>query len=125
MFTVIERVEMVEAQQLGHRRAPILSLWLPSLMEAFFRGSHPSNFVTCGFSKSYNQAAEVPSSKREVQVPAQPIDKLQNHAAFRRDHAFHHDLSAPFITAIEILSLCTSMPIYFLLSIEGVPFCRD
>jgi site-specific recombinase XerC len=32
---------------------------------------------------------------------------------------------APFITAIEMLSLCTSIPIYFLLSIEGVPFCRD
>src|SRR5260370_19890271 len=31
---------------------------------------------------------------------------------------------APFITAIEMLSLCTSIPIYFLLSIEGVPFCR-
>src|SRR5579864_7073261 len=31
---------------------------------------------------------------------------------------------APFLTAIEMLSLCTSMPIYFLLSIEGVPFCR-
>src|ERR1700686_3092393 len=32
---------------------------------------------------------------------------------------------APFITAIEMLSLCTSIPIYFLLSIEGVPFRRD
>src|SRR4030095_13608180 len=50
----------------------ILSLWLPSLMESFFRGSHTSNFVTCGFSKSYNQAAEVPSSKREVHAPRNP-----------------------------------------------------
>jgi len=40
-----------------------LSFWLPSLMDLFFRGSHTTNFVTCGFNKSYNQAAEVPSSK--------------------------------------------------------------
>ncbi len=30
---------------------------------------------------------------------------------------------AAFLTAIEMLSLCTSMPIYFLRSIEGAPFC--
>jgi hypothetical protein len=29
-----------------------------------------------------------------------------------------------FITAIEILSLCTSMPIYLVLVIKGVPFWR-
>src|ERR1017187_562094 len=28
-------------------------------------------------------------------------------------------------TAIEMVSLCTSIPIYFVLSMEGVPFCRD
>src|SRR5271154_1793531 len=32
-------------------------------------------------------------------------------------------LPEEFRTAMEILSLCTSMPIYFLLSIEGAPFC--
>src|ERR1700739_4955844 len=31
-------------------------------METFFRGSHTTSFVTCGFSRSYNQAAQVPSS---------------------------------------------------------------
>jgi hypothetical protein len=31
---------------------------------------------------------------------------------------------AAFLTAIEMLSLCTPVWIYFLLSIEGVPFCR-
>jgi hypothetical protein len=30
-------------------------------------------------------------------------------------------LPTKFITAIEILSLCTSMPIYLLLVIKGVP----
>jgi hypothetical protein len=31
-------------------------------MDLFFRGSHTTNFVTCGFSESYNQAAEVPEN---------------------------------------------------------------
>jgi len=31
--------------------------------------------------------------ERALQVSAQPIDKLQNHARFCLDDAFHHDLS--------------------------------
>src|SRR6266404_368369 len=31
--------------------------------------------------------------ERDIQVSAQSIEKLQNHAGFRFDHAFHHDLS--------------------------------
>src|SRR5258708_3656003 len=31
---------------------------------------------------------------------------------------------AAFMTAIEMLSLCTSMPIYLVLVIKGVPFWR-
>src|ERR1043166_1290871 len=41
-------------------------------MDLFFRGSHSTNFVTCGFSKSYNQAAEVPSSKVTCKSPRSP-----------------------------------------------------
>jgi hypothetical protein len=61
--------------------------------QRFFRGSHTTNFVTWGFSRSYDRDAEVPSSKRNAQASAQPIDKLQNHAGFRLDDTFHHDLS--------------------------------
>jgi hypothetical protein len=31
--------------------------------------------------------------KSDVQVSAQSIEKLQNHAGFRFDHTFHHDLA--------------------------------
>src|SRR5882672_11013337 len=94
-------------------------------MEAFFRGSHTNNFVTCGFSKSYNQAAEVPSSNVTCTSPRSPSINCRIMLAFV---SITHSITifpSPFITAIEMLSLCTSMPIYFLLSIEGVPFCRD
>jgi len=40
--------------------------------EAFFRGSHTTNFITSGFSKSYNQAAEVPSSNVTCTSPRSP-----------------------------------------------------
>src|SRR5216683_1565469 len=30
--------------------------------------------------------------KRDVQIPAQSVDTLQNHTGFRLDDAFHHDL---------------------------------
>ncbi len=62
----------IEAQRnsSANLRASILSLWLPSLMDLFFRGSHTTNFVTCGFKRSYNQAAQVRSSK--VRLPFTP-----------------------------------------------------
>ena len=94
-------------------------------MEAFFRGSHTTNFVTCGFSKSYNQAAEVPSSNVTCTSPRSPSINCRIMLAFVSITHSIPIFPAPFITAIEMLSLCTSIPIYFLLSIEGVPFCRD
>src|SRR5205814_9725075 len=39
------------------------SLLFPSLSRAFFRGLHTTNLSTCGLSRSYSQAAQVPSSK--------------------------------------------------------------
>src|ERR1700683_3721341 len=92
-------------------------------MEAFFRGSHTTNFVTCGFNKSYNQAAEVPSSNVTCKSPRSPSINCRIMLAFV---SMTHSITifpAPFLTAIEMLSLCTSIPIYFLLSIEGAPFC--
>jgi len=53
---------MIQAQQLGQPPCVNLVALCCLFMEAFFRGSHTTNFVTCGFSKSYNQAAQVPSS---------------------------------------------------------------
>src|SRR5580693_358077 len=92
-------------------------------MEAFFRGSHTTNSVTCGFSKSYNQAAQVPSSNVRCRSPRSPSINCRITVAFV---SITHSITifpASFLTAIEMLSLCTSIPIYFLLSIEGVPFC--
>src|ERR1700692_627713 len=83
-------------------------------MEAFFRGSHTTNSVTCGFSKSYNQAAQVPSSNVRCKSPRSPLINCRIMLTFV---SITHSITifpAPFLTAIEMLSLCTSIPIYFL-----------
>src|ERR1700736_1498897 len=81
-------------------------------MEAFFRGSHTTNFVTCGFNRSYNQAAEVPSSNVTCTSPRSPSINCRIMLAFV---SMTHSITifpALFLTAIEMLSLCTSIPIY-------------
>src|SRR5712691_3245050 len=63
--------------------------------------------------------------KRDVQVSRSPSINCRIMLAFVSTTHSITIFPAPFITAIVMLSLCTSIPIYFLLSIEGVPFCRD
>src|SRR5712672_534749 len=89
-------------------------------MEAFFRGSQTINSVTCGFSRSYSQAAEVPSSNVTCKSPRRPSIHCRIMLAFV---SMTHSITifpAAFITAIEMLSLCTSIPIYLVLVIKGV-----
>src|SRR6476620_10554000 len=90
-------------------------------MDLFFRGSHTTNLLTCGFNKSYNQAAEVPSSKVTCTSPRSPsINCTIMLALVSMTHSIT-TLPTAFRTAIEMLSLCTSIPIYLVLVIKGVP----
>src|SRR6266436_3286090 len=90
-------------------------------MDLFFRGSHTTNFVTCGFNRSYNQAADVPSSKVTCKSPRSPSIDCRIMLAFVSMTDSITTLPTEFMTAIEILSLCTSIPIYLmLLVIKGV-----
>src|SRR5215510_2754825 len=52
--------------------ASIRSPLLPSFSRAAFRGLHTTPSVTCGFSRSYNQAAQVPSSNVTRKSPRSP-----------------------------------------------------
>src|SRR5580658_8550997 len=113
---------MMEAQQLGQPARVDLVTLVASLREAFLRGSHTTNFVTCGFNRSYNQAPEVPSSNVTCKSPRSPSKNCRIRLAFV---SMTHSITifpAPFRTAIEILSLCTSMPIYLVLVIKGCSF---
>src|ERR1035437_9112378 len=101
-------------------RASIWSFLFPCL--AFFRGSHTTSFVTCGFSRSYNQVAQVPSSKVTCNSPRRPW--IKSRMTFALVSITHSITSFPesFLTAIEILSLCTSIPIYLVPVIKGCSF---
>src|SRR5271167_4147379 len=91
-------------------------------MDLFFRGSHTTNLVTCGFKRSYSQAAQVPSSNVTCKFPRSPSINCRIMLAFV---SMTHSITifpAAFLTAIEILSLCTSMPIYLVLVIKGCSF---
>src|ERR1700676_1981667 len=94
-------------------------------MEAFFRGSHTTNFVTWGFSKSYNQAAEVPSSNVTCKSPRSPSKNCKIMLAFVSMTHSIPIFPETFMTAIEILSLCTSIPIYLVLVIKGCSFLDE
>src|SRR6266436_4472923 len=89
-------------------------------MEAFFRGSQTINSVTCGFRRSYSQAAEVPSSNVTCKSPRSPSIHCKIMLAFVSTTHSITIFPAAFITATEMLSLWTSIPIYLVLVIKGV-----
>src|ERR1700747_2901786 len=92
-------------------------------MDLFFRGSHTTNFVTCGFNSSYSQAAQVPSSNVTCKSPRSPSRNCRIMLAFVSMTHSITILPTAFLTAIKILSFLTSMPIYLtLLFIKGCSF---
>src|ERR1700691_1700037 len=114
---------MFERSNSASLRASMRSLLLPSLSRAFRRGLHTTSSVTCGLIRSYDQAAQVPSSKVTCRLPRRPLRKSRMVMALVSIVDSMTSLPEEFSTAIEIASLCTSIPIYFTLSIEGAPFC--
>src|ERR1700722_7369344 len=93
-------------------------------MEAFFRGSHTTNFVMCGLNRAYSQAAQVPSSNVTCSSPRSPLMNCRMMLAFVSTTHSSTILPAEFMTAMEMLSLWTSMPIYFVSFIGDAPFGR-
>ena len=63
-------------------RASTRSFLLPAFSSAFFRGSHTTTLVTRGLSKSYSQAALIPSSKVTHRLPRSPWMNSRTVAAF-------------------------------------------
>src|SRR5215472_15690412 len=106
--------------------ASIRSLLLPSLSNAFFRGLQTATPDTRGFSRSYNQAAQVPSSKVTRKSPRSPSMNCKMVLALVSMTLSNTTFPTELLTQIEMLSLCTSMPIYLTLVIKkGDPFWRS
>src|SRR6516225_5659199 len=101
-------------------RASIRSLLLPFLT-AFFRVLHTRTSVTWDFSRSYNQVAQVPSSKTR-KSPRSPSRKCRRVLALVSMTHSITILPREFLTAIEVLPVCTSIPIYLTLVIKECSF---
>src|SRR6516162_6984487 len=102
-------------------RASIRSLLLPFLT-AFFRVLHTRTSVTRGFSRSYNQVAQVPSSKTTRKSPRSPSMNCRRVLPLVSMTPSITIFPREFLTAIEVLSVCTSIPIYLTLVIKGCSF---
>src|ERR1700751_3769153 len=81
-LAVVDRLEIIKATDRRVFGALISSLLLPCLSSAFLRGLQTTTLATCGLSKSYNHAAEVPSSKVTYNVPWSPAKKSRMVDAF-------------------------------------------
>ena len=113
---------MFERNNSASFRASMRSLLLPSLSKAFRRGLHHQQLGDVRLDQVIQPGSPRTFFQRHVQTSAQTFQKIQNGAGLGFDRTFHHQLAQPFRTAIVIASLCTSIPIYFTLSIEGAPF---
>src|SRR5215472_14673298 len=92
--------------------ASTLSFLLPSFNRAFRRGLQTSTSCTCGFSRSYSQAAQVPSSQVTCSSPRRPWINCRRLVALVSTMDSIASLPPSLRTAITIASLCTSIPIY-------------
>src|SRR5579864_636860 len=88
------------------------SFLFPSFNRAFLRGSLTTTRVTCGWSRSYSQAAQVPSSKFTCKLPRRPRKHWRIVSALVSRMASITSLPVQSRTATEIVAWCTSSPIY-------------
>src|SRR5664279_4687724 len=120
---MVDRAQISPAQQIGELARVNPVALVAFLQQRVFRGSHTTSSVTCGFSKSYSQADQVPSSKVTCKSPRSPWINCKMVLALVSMIDSITSFPSPFITAMAIASLCTSMPIYLmsirvLLSVE-------
>src|SRR3984893_6282990 len=105
---------MIQAQQFGQPpRVDLVTLVAFPHGGILSRIAH-HQFRHVRLSKSYNQAAQVPSSNVTCKSPRSPSTNSRIALVFV---SITHSITifpASFLTAIEMLSLCTSIPIYFL-----------
>src|SRR5215469_14807488 len=114
MVSVIHRAQLVVLQQFGEF-ARIHAI----ILIAFFQQSISPRIANYQFADVGLQQVVQPGGpgsflEGDVHLSTQPINKLQDHTGFGLDDTFTI-LPAEFRTAIEMLSLCTSIPIYLLL----------
>jgi hypothetical protein len=108
---------MIEARQLGQSASVDLVVLVAFPHGLVFSQIAHHQFRDVRFQQSYSQAAEVPSSKVTCKSPRSPSINCRIMLAFVSTTHSITILPAEFRTAIEMLSLCASIPIYLVLVI--------
>jgi CAAX prenyl protease-like protein len=85
-------------------RASIRSFLFPASSKAFLRGSHASTSVTCGFTRSWSQAAQVPSSKHTCKLPCSRFRNCSTVAVSVSSVHSRTSLPVPSKTAAQIVA---------------------
>src|SRR5258705_11281106 len=103
-LAVVHRVSSPACSRWLSFCASTRSFLLPVFSNAFLRGSHTITLTTCGLSKSYSQAALVPSSNVTHKVPFNPWRNSRMVAAFVsiKDSITSFPLAS--LTAIDMLA---------------------
>src|SRR6516225_4778024 len=104
-FSVVDGRERTIRSSSASFCASIRSPLLPDFSKAFLRGLHTVTLLTYGLSRSYNQAAQVPSSKVTSRFPRSPRTNCRIVAALVSRMDSITTLPAEFITATAIASL--------------------
>src|SRR5437762_13331297 len=103
-LAMVDRLEIIEANSSASLRASIRSLLFPSFSRAFLRGLQTTTLATWGLSRSYNQAAQVPSSKVTDKVPRSTAKNSRMVEAFVSRMDSITTLTLESITATEMVA---------------------
>jgi hypothetical protein len=89
---VIDRAELVHVQPVGQLACIDLVILVP-LSGILPRIAH-HQFRYVRLQQVVQPGGPGPFFQSDMQLSAQPVDKVQNDVRFGLDHAFHHDLSS-------------------------------
>src|SRR2546422_4356172 len=103
-LSLVDRREKAAAQQLGQLPCIDPVTLVPGFQQGVLPRIAHHTFVTCGLSRSYNQAAQVPSSKVTYKFPRSPWMNCRMVAAFVSMTDSISSLPAESRTATEIVA---------------------
>ena len=126
VLSVIDRLDVVHIQLLG-QLAGIDPITLTVVSRGILsRIARTSTSVTWGFRQVIQPGCPGSFFEGDAQISAQPVEELHKGAGLGLDDTLHHDLAdrVPHGNR-NILSVCTSMPIYLTLVIKGCSFLGE
>jgi hypothetical protein len=120
-----DRAQLVVVQQFGQLPGVNAVILVAFLQQGIPTRIADQHFPDMGLQKVVQPGRPGSFLKRDLHVSAQPSDKLQNHARFRFDDTFHHDLSGIIPDSYRNAFLMNVHADIFSASHKGVPFWRS